>query len=292
MSHHPNPTHLPIPPSLPSTLATKKQNKTNKKTLALCGSCSVSQCITLYPFAQTSLLANVPWSGLRPPASAIPSILGPHWDSSWIACCCPESWRACSFGSAGLAPSHAPDVHRLIDGFEVGPDQLKALDLGLGGGLGGGSPSLTPLGPALQHYPGKDPAHPRAKAKSRPAFTLLTPPGPALRHQQGPKWPGDKMGQRHQHRPHCHRAMDPDMVLGVSTGPHRGLGWLNRLLHQARLYPRVSSSPSLHCAHTFLFHLSTTYLYLGTGCPLPPPPPPPPSSLSHYQILCFCKIEF
>lgn len=33
--------------------------------------------------------------GSRPLASATPSLLGPHWDSSWISCSCLLSWRSC-----------------------------------------------------------------------------------------------------------------------------------------------------------------------------------------------------
>lgn len=33
------------------------------------------------------------------------SVQNPQWDSSWICCCCPVSWRPCSFGSTGLVPS-------------------------------------------------------------------------------------------------------------------------------------------------------------------------------------------
>ena len=46
------------------------------------------------------------WSGWRPLASAIPSILDPYQDSfRRISRCCPVPWRSCSFGSAGLALS-------------------------------------------------------------------------------------------------------------------------------------------------------------------------------------------
>ena len=68
-------------------------------------------------FVQTALLANIHcmmscWSGSRPLASGTPSILDPQWNSSQISCCCPESWRSCSFGSVESAPSHTPAAHR------------------------------------------------------------------------------------------------------------------------------------------------------------------------------------
>lgn len=58
------------------------------------------------------------WPVLRSLASATSSTLDPQWDSSQIACACPVSWRSCSFGSAGLALSLAPAVHR--DGVDIG----------------------------------------------------------------------------------------------------------------------------------------------------------------------------
>jgi len=64
------------------------------------------------PFAQIALLSNAHWSGLRPLASATLSILYPHWGSSHTSCCCPVSWRSCSFGSAGPASSHSPAIQR------------------------------------------------------------------------------------------------------------------------------------------------------------------------------------
>jgi hypothetical protein len=91
-----------------------KQNKTNNnKNLtveaAVCHNVSHG-----YSFGQTSLLPNVHCneSGLRPLASAILSILESHWGFSQISCCRSVSWKLCSFGSAGLAPSHTPAFHR------------------------------------------------------------------------------------------------------------------------------------------------------------------------------------
>lgn len=39
-------------------------------------------------------------------------MLEPYWGSSWMPCCCPVWWRACSFRSSGRPPSCAPAVHR------------------------------------------------------------------------------------------------------------------------------------------------------------------------------------
>ncbi|CAO2588008.1 hypothetical protein LEMLEM_LOCUS4761, partial [Lemmus lemmus] len=50
------------------------------------------------------------WSGSSPPVPATLWVLDPYWDSSWIFCCCPVSWRCCNFGSAGLAPSVLPKI--------------------------------------------------------------------------------------------------------------------------------------------------------------------------------------
>ena len=68
------------------------------------------------------------WSDSRPLDSATQSMLDPHRDFFLIACCCPESWRSCSSGSTGLAPSSTPAVH--LRG-RCGVGQFKALHLGL-----------------------------------------------------------------------------------------------------------------------------------------------------------------
>lgn len=54
-------------------------------------------------------------SGLRPLDSGTCSIFNFYWDFSWITCFCLVSWRSCSFGSAGLSPSHNPAVHNEVD---------------------------------------------------------------------------------------------------------------------------------------------------------------------------------
>ena len=115
-------------------------------------------CSTVYRFAQTAWLANVHCSEssvrFEPSGFCYTINTASLWDSSWISCCWPVSWRSCSFGSVGLAPSHAPTVHRW--GGSWG-GQLKALDLGLGGSWvvqPDSSPVLTPAGTTLPNCPG------------------------------------------------------------------------------------------------------------------------------------------
>lgn len=94
------------------------------------------------------------WCGLRPLASVILSEWGPRLDSSQISYCFPVSRSSCHFGSTGLAPSYAAEVHGWVD---VGVDQLKALDLDLGGSwLSWSTCPLShnaPPGPALPLCP-------------------------------------------------------------------------------------------------------------------------------------------
>jgi hypothetical protein len=87
---HSNPTHLPVPPYEPSTLATPTPPEENKrlKTKLLPSHVDAGMCPTVLPSVHTSLLANV-YSNeslvcLRPLASAMLSILDPHRDSSDI----------------------------------------------------------------------------------------------------------------------------------------------------------------------------------------------------------------
>lgn len=58
-------------------------------------------------------------------------ILYEYWVYARITlwCCCPMSWRFCSFGSASPAPLGTPSVHKW-DRYGVG--EFKSLDLGLG----------------------------------------------------------------------------------------------------------------------------------------------------------------
>ena len=100
---NPNPMHLPVTPYLPFTFANKQTSYLKEK--SHCGSCCVSYSIPfVYTFYLQMSIAMSHWSGLRPLASAILSILDPHWVSSQILCCCSVSWRSCSLSSPGLAP--------------------------------------------------------------------------------------------------------------------------------------------------------------------------------------------
>jgi hypothetical protein len=103
MPHYPS--HFPKPP-------TEKGEKKSHY-----GSWGVLWYVTQYTLLPKELFMQMfvamrHWSSLRSLASAILSILDPYWDSSQISCCCPVSWRSCSLGSAILAPSCVPTVHR------------------------------------------------------------------------------------------------------------------------------------------------------------------------------------
>lgn len=54
-------------------------------------------------------------------SSATLSILVPYWGSSWMSCCCPVWWRACSF-SLQDHPFHV--LWQVIDGVDAGLGQL------------------------------------------------------------------------------------------------------------------------------------------------------------------------
>lgn len=112
--HYTPPYHLSPHPSIPTLCLATHPLTEGKK--SWCGSCGVSVWITVCPFAQTALLANVHskshWCGSRPLASATPSMLDPPHGFSQVSSCCPVSWRSCSFGSTGPAPSFAPAVNR------------------------------------------------------------------------------------------------------------------------------------------------------------------------------------
>lgn len=100
----PNPTHLPLTLYQPSTLVTS-QPEGEKQNLV---EAILFHSILFYPH----FTPMIPWSGTRPLACAAPSILKPHWDSSWKSCCCLGSWKSCSLGFVGPACSHAPAGQR------------------------------------------------------------------------------------------------------------------------------------------------------------------------------------
>jgi hypothetical protein len=86
----PSPTYASVPLYLPSALTTYlpkgNQQQPKTKTAPHRGSCSVTWCVTQYTLMPKQLY------GLRPLASATPSVLDPHQESSRIFCCCPVTW--------------------------------------------------------------------------------------------------------------------------------------------------------------------------------------------------------
>lgn len=91
------------------------------------------------------------WSGSKPRASAMPSILGPHWDSTWISHLCLVSWRSCSCGSSGSAPSHSPALHRWGECWGELTHRPGSQPGWCWVDRPASFPSLTPTGRALQH---------------------------------------------------------------------------------------------------------------------------------------------
>ena len=91
---------------------TNKQTKHRKKFLAVCHGVSYS-----IPFCQKQLylqmfVAMIYWCGLRPLASAIPSTLDPHQDSSWISHCCSCIIKILQFWFCRMSPSQDQTVFR------------------------------------------------------------------------------------------------------------------------------------------------------------------------------------
>lgn len=114
------------------------------------------------------------WSGSRPLVSDRPSSLGPHWNSSWIFHCCPESWRFCGYPSA---VSVLWALQQVKDGAVVRLGQPKAQDVSLGSSWAGWSwvLGLTPLGKE----------HPVSSARPMPSLPVL----PFLWWRAGPSLP-------------------------------------------------------------------------------------------------------
>jgi hypothetical protein len=96
---------------------------------------SVVVCHTVYLLPKQLYLqmfiAMNHWSGLRPLSSATLSILDPPKDSSPISCLLPCVIESLKFWFCRTSPFYAHQ--QFIDKVDVGVDQLKALDLSLGG---------------------------------------------------------------------------------------------------------------------------------------------------------------
>ena len=110
----------------PLQLHLQKKIRYNLKTClvveAVVWQCATQSTLLSILLCLQMFIAMSHWSGLRPLASATLSILDPHQNSSWISCCCPVSWRSCSFGSTGPSPSCAPGFHQW-DRCRSGPRQ-------------------------------------------------------------------------------------------------------------------------------------------------------------------------
>lgn len=94
----------------PSILATSptKQNKQP----SINSSSWMLWCVhTVAPLSK-QFIAVSPWSSTRSLASAMPPILDSSRDVSQLSCYCPESCRACGFGSVRPALSYTPAAHR------------------------------------------------------------------------------------------------------------------------------------------------------------------------------------
>lgn len=137
------------PPAQKQNLKVKTNKKTKNKNeiLAWKLECGPVSHISFSPwiFTWACSLQRVWFEAL---ASATPSTLGSHWDSTWIPFSCLMPWRFCSFGFAGMAPLHSPADHRW-DGCWVGC--LVVLVLSLGGrwiGQPTSFPSSSPSVPA------------------------------------------------------------------------------------------------------------------------------------------------
>jgi hypothetical protein len=118
----PSHAHFPLLIYLPVALATffpknkthsannkdKNKNQSIENIVEAVVCHSVFHSISLCPHM---FFAMSHWSGSRSLASVTPSMLDPHQDF-WLCCCCPVSWRSCSFERAELAPLHIPIIHR------------------------------------------------------------------------------------------------------------------------------------------------------------------------------------
>ena len=146
------------------------------------------------------------WSGMRPLASATPSVLDPHWVFSQISWLCPVSWRSCSLYLQNW-PLHR--LQQFIGRVDVGVGQSKpwwqlswsACQFSCACAQARALPRQR-LGPALWQL-----------ARARIGFPMFPPSGPVLLHFWTSTWShvvaqtkdaymgfGGNMGHRHQYR--------------------------------------------------------------------------------------------
>lgn len=136
------------------------------------------------------------WSGLRFLASATLWILGPQWNSFWIACYCLVSWRSQSIGSVDPIPSHVLAVHRWGKCWDE-----SAYSSGSGSGLSGSvSPPAFPYCHYLTHLSSTDlSSSPNAAGRKSRASFALKPSGLShlQPHHEGQLYfyPGEVQGQ-------------------------------------------------------------------------------------------------
>jgi hypothetical protein len=108
---HPDHTHLPLSSYLYSTLATSPYQQRGE--ISLWKLQCVLVCLTVHSFLQTSLLTNVHCNKLLVwyEASDFCYTINTGTSLDILLLLFPMSWRSCSFGSVGPAPSCTPSVH-------------------------------------------------------------------------------------------------------------------------------------------------------------------------------------
>jgi hypothetical protein len=91
----PSPTHLPSLHPHPPPLQPLPKDNLFFCFKSHCRSCGVWQytLLSTHLYRLPIFITMSHRSGLRPLASATLSTLDPHWDSLWISCCRPVSWR-------------------------------------------------------------------------------------------------------------------------------------------------------------------------------------------------------
>ena len=91
--------HLPSPCTCFFHPSNFSSNREKKKKISLWKLCVQQHTPLSTLLCLQMFIVMSHWSGTRPLASAMLSVLEPQWDSSWIFYCCPVSWRSCSFAT-------------------------------------------------------------------------------------------------------------------------------------------------------------------------------------------------